>query len=240
MEARSPLLVLAVVGRKGAGKTRVVEGLVRELRARGLRVATAKHVPEEGFSLDKPGKDSWRHAEAGAEAVTLVAPSEVATIRRLRGRQPGLEDVLAWASCGCDVLIMEGFSATTTLSTSGASPAMAEKPSMMSTSRPQEAQASTSSRPGWRPLRRLMVATSPGATRVTASAPASACLQLSLPGLSKLKPSSGTCLAVATLRPLALSSRTSPSTTRVLPAPLRPITARTSSGGRASNWRALP
>ena len=110
MEARPPLLVLAVVGRKGAGKTRVVEGLVRELRARGLKVATAKHVPEEGFSLDKPGKDSWRHAEAGAEAVTLVAPGEVATIRRLRGRQPGLEDVLAWASCGCDVLIMEGFS----------------------------------------------------------------------------------------------------------------------------------
>ena len=106
---RPPLLVLAVVGRKGVGKTRVVEALVRELRARGLRVATAKHVPEEGFSLDRPGKDSWRHAEAGAGAVTIVAPGEVTTIRRLRGEDLALEDVISMASCGCDVLIMEGF-----------------------------------------------------------------------------------------------------------------------------------
>jgi len=105
---RAPL-VLAVVGRREAGKTRVIESLVRAFKARGLRVATAKHVPEEEFSLDKPGKDSWRHAEAGADAVTIVAPREVSTIRRLRGRGLTFEDVLAMASEGCDVLLLEGF-----------------------------------------------------------------------------------------------------------------------------------
>ncbi|RLI07506.1 molybdopterin-guanine dinucleotide biosynthesis protein B [Candidatus Bathyarchaeota archaeon] len=103
-------LVVAVVGEKGSGKTRVVEGLVRALRARGLRVCTAKHVPEEGFSLDKPGKDSWRHAEAGASAVTLVAPGEVSTIRRAGPGEIDLDDMIALASEGCDILIMEGFS----------------------------------------------------------------------------------------------------------------------------------
>jgi len=102
-------LVLAVVGRRGVGKTRVIEGLIKALKARGLRVSTAKHVPEEEFSLDRPGKDSWRHAEAGADAVTIVAPREVSTIRRLRGRALGFEDVVAWASEGCDILLLEGF-----------------------------------------------------------------------------------------------------------------------------------
>ena len=104
-----PRLILAVVGEKSSGKTRVVEELVRALKARGLKVSTAKHVPEEDFSLDTPGKDSWRHAEAGADAVTLVAPREVSTIRRLRAKGLDLDAFLALASEGCDVLIMEGF-----------------------------------------------------------------------------------------------------------------------------------
>ena len=108
--ARGPLLVLAVVGRKGVGKTKVVEELVRALRARGFKVATAKHVPEEGFSLDTPGKDSWRHAEAGAKAVTIAAPGEVTTIRRVKLAEAGLDTVIAWASENCDILVMEGFS----------------------------------------------------------------------------------------------------------------------------------
>jgi len=105
-----PLLVLAVIGQKNTGKTRVIEHLVRGLRRRGLKVSTMKHVPEEGFSLDKPGKDSWRHAEAGALSVTLVAPREVSTIRRVGVGDLRFEDLVALAAEGCDVLIMEGFS----------------------------------------------------------------------------------------------------------------------------------
>ncbi len=104
-----PGLVLAVVGRKGAGKTRVIEELVRALRARGLKVCTAKHVPEEDFSLDTPGKDSWRHAEAGAELVALVSPRELCVMRRLRGEETGIRDLLSMAG-RCDILLMEGFS----------------------------------------------------------------------------------------------------------------------------------
>jgi len=103
-------LVVAVVGEKGTGKTKVVEGLVRALRAKGLKVCTAKHVPEEDFSLDRPGKDSWRHAEAGALAVTIVSPGEIDTIRRFRLKEAEFDDIVALASQGCDVLIVEGFS----------------------------------------------------------------------------------------------------------------------------------
>ena len=108
--ARPGFPVIAVVGRKGTGKTRVVEALTRALAERGYRVVTAKHVPEEGFSLDRPGKDTWRHAEAGAAAVLLVAPGEVDTLRRARAGEPSFDDVLSLAARERpDVLILEGF-----------------------------------------------------------------------------------------------------------------------------------
>ncbi|RLI10300.1 hypothetical protein DRO33_05700 [Candidatus Bathyarchaeota archaeon] len=80
------------------------------------------------------------------------------------------------------------------------------------------------------PLSLLMTHSSRGETRATNSAPASACLQESLPGVSRLKSSSGTCLAVQTLRPLALRALTSSSITLVLPAPFLPTTANTRPG----------
>lgn len=59
------------MGYKGSGKTRVVEALVRELRARGYRVGTLKHTAEE-VPLDTPGKDTWRHREAGSVASAIL------------------------------------------------------------------------------------------------------------------------------------------------------------------------
>ncbi len=62
---------MAVVGFKDAGKTRVVEALVGELRLRGYRVGTLKHTAED-ILLDTPGKDTWRHREAGSEASGIL------------------------------------------------------------------------------------------------------------------------------------------------------------------------
>lgn len=97
--------VVAVVGYRGAGKTRVVEGLVKELSRRGYAVATIKHVVGKKFSIDHPGKDTWRHAEAGASVVVSLSPREVATIERKAAR---LDEVLRRFE-GLDFIIMEGF-----------------------------------------------------------------------------------------------------------------------------------
>jgi molybdopterin-guanine dinucleotide biosynthesis protein B len=97
--------MVAVVGFKKSGKTMVVEGLVRELVRRGHRVGTVKHIREPDFTIDQKGKDTWRHARAGASIVVSMAPREVATIDRRIGK---LEDVVRKIR-GIDFLVIEGF-----------------------------------------------------------------------------------------------------------------------------------
>ncbi|MDI6884491.1 MAG: molybdopterin-guanine dinucleotide biosynthesis protein B [Hadesarchaea archaeon] len=96
---------LAVVGFKESGKTQVVEGLVRELTRRGHHVGTVKHVRERGFTIDRPGKDTWRHARAGARLIVSVAPRELATIEK---RSAGLVEAVRRLR-GLDFIIIEGF-----------------------------------------------------------------------------------------------------------------------------------
>jgi len=66
-----------IVGRKNAGKTTLVCDLIAALTQQGLRVATVKHTHHQ-HELDVPGKDSWRHREAGAAAVGILSPGMVA------------------------------------------------------------------------------------------------------------------------------------------------------------------
>jgi molybdopterin-guanine dinucleotide biosynthesis protein B len=62
---------VSVIGYKDSGKTRVVEALVKELTDRGYRVGTLKHTAEDVL-LDTPGKDTWRHREAGSRATAIL------------------------------------------------------------------------------------------------------------------------------------------------------------------------
>jgi molybdopterin-guanine dinucleotide biosynthesis protein B len=62
---------VSVVGFKDSGKTRVVEALVGELVGRGFSVGTLKHTAESVL-LDTPGKDTWRHREAGSGATAIL------------------------------------------------------------------------------------------------------------------------------------------------------------------------
>ena len=97
--------VIAVMGFRRAGKTTIVEGLVRELSKRGYRVGTVKHVRERGFTIDEPGKDTWRHGKAGALMVACLAPRETVVITKRRAR---LEEALR-AMRGLHFVVMEGF-----------------------------------------------------------------------------------------------------------------------------------
>lgn len=97
--------VVEVVGFKKSGKTRVTEGLVRELTRRGHRVGTIKHITDPEFTMDQQGKDTWKHAQAGAKVVVSMAPDELALIER---GPPNLNDVMQMLR-GLDFLILEGF-----------------------------------------------------------------------------------------------------------------------------------
>ena len=68
-----------VSGPSNSGKTTLIERLIPKLREAGIRVGTVKHA-HEGSDIDHPGKDSWRHAQAGAHAVTVIAPTQTVLI----------------------------------------------------------------------------------------------------------------------------------------------------------------
>lgn len=81
------MVELAVVGAKNSGKTTVIEGLTAYLIARGRRVATIKHT-SHSHRFDKPGKDTYRHREAGAVLTVAVSKGETAIFA-----QPDVLDV---------------------------------------------------------------------------------------------------------------------------------------------------
>lgn len=100
--------VFGVVGWKDNGKTTLVERLVAHLSESGLRVSTVKHA-HHTVELDRPGKDSWRHREAGATEVVLATSRRFAILHELRDEpEPPLEALLARMS-PVDLVLVEGF-----------------------------------------------------------------------------------------------------------------------------------
>ena len=102
--------VLGVAGWSGAGKTTLIVALLPLLRARGLRVSTVKHA-HHGFDLDTPGKDSFRHREAGAHEVLVASGTRWALLHEIEGPEPSLADLLARLA-PVDLVLVEGFKAT--------------------------------------------------------------------------------------------------------------------------------
>lgn len=97
-----------VTGWKNAGKTGLMERLVTEITTRGLTVSTVKHA-HHSFDVDHPGKDSYRHRQAGASEVILSSRNRVAHMSELRGaEEPALEDLLARLS-PVDLVLVEGY-----------------------------------------------------------------------------------------------------------------------------------
>jgi len=71
--------IVSIVGKSNVGKTTLVEKILRELRSRGLRVATIKH-DAHSFEIDHEGKDSWRHKQAGSTMTVISSPSKLALV----------------------------------------------------------------------------------------------------------------------------------------------------------------
>ncbi len=99
--------VLGIAGWSGAGKTTLIEAVLPRLRQAGLSVSTVKHA-HRGAELDRPGKDSWRHREAGAQEVLLAMPGRWALLHEEPGEEPDLPALLARLS-PVDLVLVEGF-----------------------------------------------------------------------------------------------------------------------------------
>ncbi len=96
-----------MAGWSGSGKTTLLTALLPLLRARGLRVSTIKHA-HHGFDMDRPGKDSFRHREAGAHEVMVASSTRWALLHELDGPEPSLDDLLRRMS-PVDLVLVEGF-----------------------------------------------------------------------------------------------------------------------------------
>ncbi|MDH4395141.1 MAG: molybdopterin-guanine dinucleotide biosynthesis protein B [Limnobacter sp.] len=100
--------VFGFAGFSGVGKTTLVEQLIPLLIAKGIRVSVIKHAHHD-FDIDKPGKDSHRHREAGAFEVLITAGKRWVLLHELRNEpEPTLSEQLGRLS-PCDLVIVEGF-----------------------------------------------------------------------------------------------------------------------------------
>ncbi len=98
--------VISMVGKSGVGKTTALERVIREIKRRGYKVGTVKH-DTHGFDVDRPGKDSWRHAQAGSDAVVISGPHKMALIRRLDS-EVSLDEIVSLLG-DLDLIITEGY-----------------------------------------------------------------------------------------------------------------------------------
>ena len=107
--APQPALI-AIVGKSDSGKTTLIEKVVPELLKLGLRVGTVKH-DAHSFEIDHPGKDSWRHGQAGAHAYAISSPERLAFITKLDGEMP-LTDIARRFFADFDLVVAEGYKRT--------------------------------------------------------------------------------------------------------------------------------
>ena len=97
--------VISIVGKSESGKTTLIERLIPELKRRGYRIGIVKHA-HHGFDMDRKGKDSYRHRQAGADTVMIASPSQIAIIKDVPNEC--LDDLIPYFS-DMDLLITEGF-----------------------------------------------------------------------------------------------------------------------------------
>lgn len=107
--------VVGFAGYSGSGKTTLIERLIPALKARGLRVSIVKHA-HHAFDIDHPGKDTWRHREAGAFEVVVASNRRLALMREFeQPAQLSVHHLLAELYDGVDWVLVEGFKSSNLL-----------------------------------------------------------------------------------------------------------------------------
>jgi molybdopterin-guanine dinucleotide biosynthesis protein B len=101
--------VVGFSGKSGSGKTTLVERLIPALKARGQRVSVVKHAHHR-FDMDQPGKDTWRHREAGAFEVVAASNRRLMLAREFEvPADLSVHQLIAELYQGVDWVLVEGF-----------------------------------------------------------------------------------------------------------------------------------
>lgn len=100
--------IFGFAGYSGSGKTTLIEQIVPQFAMQGLKVSLIKHA-HHGFDIDRPGKDSYRHREAGCTEVLVTSNQRWVLMHELSGEpEPGLQQQLKRIA-PCDLVLVEGF-----------------------------------------------------------------------------------------------------------------------------------
>lgn len=99
------MIALGIVGWSDSGKTTLLTALISIFTRRGLAVSSVKHA-HHAMAFDQPGKDSFRHAQAGAQEVILASDNGFALFSsKAELGLPALLERLA----PVDLVLVEGF-----------------------------------------------------------------------------------------------------------------------------------
>ncbi len=101
------MIVVSLIGLKKCGKTTTAEALIKEFKSRGYKVGGVKWMVHSRFTIDREGKDTWRHRDAGADFVISMSENELAFVGD-RPERPVLDDVYKFVPEDTDILICEG------------------------------------------------------------------------------------------------------------------------------------
>jgi len=101
------LPIVSIVGKSRSGKTVLIEQLIAEFKRRGYKVAALKHSRGR-MEIDHPGKDSWRFAKAGSDAVLVSSPGKLAFIKNL-DHELNIEEIMPIVGPDFDLVLVEGF-----------------------------------------------------------------------------------------------------------------------------------
>jgi molybdopterin-guanine dinucleotide biosynthesis protein B len=101
------LPIVSIVGKSRSGKTVLTERLIAEFKRRGYKVAALKHA-SHGMEIDQRGKDSWRFAQAGSDAVLISSPDKLAFVKNL-DHELDIEEILPIIGAEFDLVLAEGF-----------------------------------------------------------------------------------------------------------------------------------
>jgi len=99
--------IVSIIGKSRSGKTTLIEKLIGELKSRGYKVATIKHT-KQNLTFDEPGKDSWRHTQAGSEATIISSPDKIVLIKPV-ATESSPEEIARLAGEDYDIILTEGF-----------------------------------------------------------------------------------------------------------------------------------
>jgi molybdopterin-guanine dinucleotide biosynthesis protein B len=100
--------IISIVGRSESGKTLLMEQLIVEFKGRGYKIAALKHSHCGAIEVDQPGKDTWKFAQAGSDAVCISSPRKLAFIKQ-SDHDLLIDEVLPIIGPEFDLVLVEGF-----------------------------------------------------------------------------------------------------------------------------------